>query len=282
MFRKSISIFFAVLLLLVTSFSSASAQEVVKKAIVVASFGTTYDETRKVTIEAVEQDIRNAFPQYDHYRAFTSRIIMKRLAERGIVVDSLETTLGKLQEAGYSEVIVQPTLITPEEEYDNKIMRVVNKYKAEGAFDKLIVGRPLLTYKGENGQTNDFAVLSKAIAWQLPKKMNADEVVVFMGHGSPNRHNSAYITLQEKMIADKNKIAIGVVEDTDYPNFQDTLSFIKTKGYQKILLMPLMLVAGDHARNDMAGEDDDSWKNKLEKEGYKISLYLKGLGENKI
>lgn len=251
-----------------------------KKAIVVASFGTTFDHARKVNIESVEQDVTKAFPKYDTYRAFTSRIVMKRLADKGIFVDDLDKTLNKLHQQGYSEVIVQPTLITPEEEYDNKIMKVVNKYKAEKTFEKLIVSRPLLTYQGKNGQTDDFAVLSKAISGQFPKKQAADEVVLFMGHGSPNRHNVAYKLLHESMLKDNKQVAMGVVEDTDYPNFQDALSYIKSKGYKKILLMPLMLVAGDHAHNDMAGEEPDSWKNMLLKEGFEVSVYMKGLGEN--
>lgn len=273
---------FVAIMLVVLFFTSSSvnAQELVKKAIVVASFGTTYDEARKLNIESIEQDIKNAFPEYDHYRAFTSRIVMKRLAERGIVVDDLKTALDKLEDAGYTEVVVQPTLVTPEEEFDNKIMRVVNKYNSEQAFDKLLVGRPLLTTQGDNGTVNDFAVLTKALEGQLPAKMAANEAVVFMGHGSPNRHNVAYRLLQDQMVAEKKQIAIGVVEETDYPNFNDTLGYIKTKGYKKITLMPLMIVAGDHARNDMAGDEPDSWKNMLQKEGFEVKVYMKGMGEN--
>ncbi|MCX7781668.1 MAG: sirohydrochlorin cobaltochelatase [Negativicutes bacterium] len=251
-----------------------------KKAIVVTSFGTTFDEARAANIDSVENAIKAGFPDYDVRRAFTSKIVMKRLAERGIIIDSLEEALAKLKKEGYREVVVQTTLLTPGEEYDNKVMAVVNKHLQAKSFDKLVVGRPLLTYQGENGTTDDFLVMANALKQQMPVLQLPDRAVVFMGHGSPNRHNPAYGLLQAKLTEIGLNAVVGVVEETDHPNFADALKMLEEKGYKKVVLMPLMLVAGDHANNDMAGDEDDSWKNLLKKEGYQVQTYLHGLGEN--
>jgi sirohydrochlorin cobaltochelatase len=269
------------LLLSFTAFAAAHAShEAVKKAIVVTSFGTTFDDARAANIESVEKAVQAGFPGYDVRRAFTSKIVMARLAERGIVVNDLEQTLANLKKEGYREVVVQTTHLTPGEEFDNKVMATVNKYLAAKAFDKLVVGRPVLTYQGDNGKTDDFKVLANALRKQMPVLQLPDRAIVFMGHGSPHRHNPAYGLLQERLTAAGLNAVVGVVEEVDHPNFEDVLKVLAEKGYKRVVLMPLMLVAGDHANNDMAGDEDDSWKNLLKKEGYQVETYLHGLGEN--
>ena len=263
------------------SHGSQTAAASTKKAIVVTSFGTTFDDARALNIESVEKAIQAAFPDYEVRRAFTSKIVMKRLAERGIIVNDLEKTLADLKKEGYSEVVVQTTHLTPGEEFDNKVMTAVNKHLQANSFDKLVVGRPLLTYQGANGQTDDFLVMANALRQQMPVLQLPGKAIVFMGHGSPNHHNVAYGLLQDKLTALGLNAVVGVVEETDNPNFEDALELIKEKGYKQLVLMPLMLVAGDHANNDMAGDEDDSWKNLLTKEGFQVGVYLHGLGENK-
>lgn len=249
-----------------------------KKAIVVVSFGTTFDDSRELCIESVENKIKENFPEYDVRRAFTSKIVMQRLAERKIQVDSLEQVLAKLQKEGYKEVIVQTTHLTPGEEYENKVVAVVHKYGK--AFNKIAIGRPLLTFDGQNGTPNDFAVAAAALKKQMPMLQLAGRTVVFMGHGSPHKHNVAYAKLQEQLDYAGFSATVGVVEESDTPSFDDVKNRLKEQGVKRVILMPLMLVAGDHANNDMAGDEKDSWKSQLTSAGYQVSTYLHGLGEN--
>jgi len=260
--------------------AKASAQSVDgKKAIVVVSFGTTYEDARKACIESVENKIRDSFPDYEVRRAFTSKIVMKRLAERdNLYVDSLEQALDKLQQEGFKEVIIQTTHLTPGEEYDKKVVAVVHKYAK--AFDKLAIGRPALVFSGESGTPDDLAIAVEALKTQMPLLPMPDRAVVFMGHGSPHQHNPAYQALQDKLDAAGLNAVVGVVEETDTPNFEDVQKRLHEKGIKRVILMPLMLVAGDHANNDMAGDEKDSWKSKLTAQGYQVETYLHGLGEN--
>lgn len=253
-----------------------------KKAIVVVSFGTTYPDSRRACIEGVENAIREAFPDYEVRRAFTSKIVMKRIAAKeNIKVDDLETALNKLHKEGYREVVVQTTHLTPGEEFDKKVMAVVNKFQKDKAFDRLTVGRPVLYFEGQNGTPDDFQILVNALKTQMPLLQREGHAVVFMGHGSPHQHNPAYQALQHRINAAQLQAVVGVVEETDHPNFADALQILKEKNYRQVVLMPLMLVAGDHANNDMAGDDRDSWKSQLQQAGFTVKTYVHGLGENK-
>lgn len=260
---------------------AAGVAEDTKKAIVVVSFGTTFPDSRKANIESVENKIQQNFPDYEVRRAFTSKIVMKRIGENEkIQIDSLEQALDKLQKEGFKEVVVQTTHLTPGEEYDKKVIAVVSKYSK--AFDKLVVGRPALFYNGENGKPDDFAIAVNALRHQLPVLQMPDRVVVFMGHGSPHQHNPAYATLQDRFKAAGLNVLVGVVEETDHPNLEDVQKALEESSYKEITLMPLMLVAGDHANNDMAGDEDDSWKSTFAKDGFKVKTYIHGLGENPL
>ena len=250
-----------------------------KKAIIVVSFGTTFAEARKSCIESVENRIGETFPDYDVFRAFTSKIVIKRLAERDqIYVSDLETVLTKLQAEGYDEVIIQTTHLTPGEEYDKKVLATVEKFSS--SFAKIAIGRPVLYYNGTNDKPNDFAIALEALKKQIPGQLE-DKTVVFMGHGSPHQHNPAYQSMQEHFDAIGLQAAVGVVEESDYPNLEDVLRILEERNVKKVILMPMMVVAGDHANNDMAGEDKDSWKNQFIAKGYEVETYLHGLGENK-
>lgn len=251
-----------------------------KKAIVVVSFGTTYADARRSCIEAVEQRIKQAFPEYDIYRAYTANFVIKKLAERDqIYIDNLKTVLEKLHEQGYTEVIIQPTHLTPGEEYEKKVVEVVLPYQP--LFYKLVIGRPLLYFTGNDGKPDDFAMAVSALQLQIPVDMVADKTIVFMGHGSPHQHNPAYERMQEYLDRARINAVVGVVEETDYPNFADMLQLLAKKKSKKIIMMPMLLVAGDHANQDMAGSDKDSWKNKFIAHGYEVEIYLHGLGGNK-
>ncbi|MFZ7102291.1 MAG: sirohydrochlorin cobaltochelatase [Peptococcaceae bacterium] len=260
-----------------TGYAAETTQEetkapVEKKGILVASFGTSYAETRKVTIEACEDKIRDSFPEYEVRRAFTSSIIRKIMQERDhIQVDSVEEALTKMKQAGFTEVIVQPLHIIPGVEY-NEVLDMVAGFKDD--FASLVVGRPILT----TIEDYDKAVAALKTQIQEPWLDDETEAVVFMGHGTHHPANASYACLQLKIWQSMPNVFIGTVEG--YPALDDIIPLLKEKGIKRISLMPYMVVAGDHAQNDMAGDEEDSWKSILKEEGFYVNTYLQGLGEN--
>lgn len=247
-----------------------------KKALVVISFGSTFNETRTQDIGGIEQALAAAFSAYDHYRAFTSNIIRKRLAERGIKVDDPATVLERLEQQGYEEIVLQPTHLLHGEEFEQKILALQDKYAH--AFKKIIISKPLIV------DETDFRLAAAAVAAQLPV-LAADEAVVLMGHGTPRNNNKAYgytyNHLQELFDAMQLPVIVGTVEEEDSPNLEAALSRLGKGGYQHAHLYPLMVVAGDHANNDMAGDEPDSWKSRIEALGIKTTAHLQGLGRSK-
>ena len=247
-----------------------------KKAILVVSFGTTHEDTRKVTIDAIEEKIKDTFVDYDMRRAFTSHIILKVLKNRdNIHVDTPEEALEKLKNEGYNEVIVQPLHVIPGVEFDY-INNVVNRYKKCKAFENIVVGRPLICFKGEeDGVPDDYSVMVDALSKQLPQK----DTVILMGHGTSHIANAVYCCF-ESVLRDRGFKNVHVATVEGYPTLDRVIPNVIADGSTEVILMPLMLVAGDHAKNDMAGDDEDSWKSILEAEGFKVKIYLHGLGEN--
>ncbi|WP_330375429.1 sirohydrochlorin cobaltochelatase [Inediibacterium massiliense] len=243
----------------------------VKKGILVTSFGTSYEDTRKVTIDAVEEKIKKAFPDYEVRRAFTSNIIIKKLKERDkIEVDTLAQGLEKMKKDGFEEVIVQPLHVIAGEEF-NDIVDEVSKFN-DGTFKKLALGKPIL-YTPE-----DYKIAVDGLKEQLPQNKEG-HAVVLMGHGSPNHAgNASYSNLQ--MVIDEQKLPVYVGTVEGYPTLENVIKKLKRDKIKEVTLMPYMLVAGDHAQNDMAGDEDDSWKTILKKEGFSVDTYLHGLGEN--
>lgn len=240
-----------------------------KKAVLVVSFGTSYKETREKTIEACEKKISNELKEYDFYRAYTSNMIIRKLKNRdGIIIENPIQALDRLYEEGYEDVIVQTLHIICGEEF-NKLKEQIDSYKPK--FKNLVLGRPLLTY------IDDYKETVSAIEDQIPT-MNENEAVVFMGHGTFHESHSAYPAI-EYMLRDHGINAyVGTVEG--YPEIDNVVKKLKEDSIKTVNLMPLMLVAGDHAINDMAGDDEDSWKSILEGQGFDIKVHLQGLGEN--
>lgn len=242
--------------------------DIVKKAILVVSFGTTHEDTRKVTIDAIEEKVRENFKDYEVRRAVTSHIIIKRLKERdNIFIDTPEEALEKLVHDGYEEVIVQPLHIIPGSEYDY-VKEIVESYRVKAVFKKLMLGRPVIY------GNDDYGVLIEAIKHHL----EGEQAVIFMGHGSEHYANACYSCLQNHLAGEGyENVFIGTVEG--YPSINDVVKWVKRKKVKKAMLTPLMLVAGDHVKNDMSGDDEDSWKHILKKEGVETQVYLHGLGE---
>ncbi|WP_347814028.1 sirohydrochlorin cobaltochelatase [Halanaerobium saccharolyticum] len=236
------------------------------------SFGTSYPETRKKTIAACEAEIANNYPDYDLKRAFTSGMIIEKLKRRdNIFVDNPAEALEKLYREDYQQVIVQPLHIINGSEYHD-LIKAVKKYKNK--FRVLKAGQALLT------KTEDYFELADTIAAEIKIKDKKKEAVVLMGHGSQHAANSVYSAF-DYILKDKGlaNYYVGTVEG--YPELDQVIKKLKEKDYQKIKLAPLMLVAGDHAQNDMAGEEELSWKKRLEAEGYQVEIQLQGLGEYK-
>jgi len=243
-----------------------------KKALLVISFGTSYDDTMKKNIEVCEQKLAQAFPDYDLKRAFTSHIIIRKLKrEKGIGIDTPAMAVDRLLLERYEEVLIQPLHIIPGDEYNHKVLESVLPFK--GRFRKFAVGEPLLYH------IDDYDLVLDALEAQMPP-MGEDEILVLMGHGSDHPANSSYSCLQAKADDRNLPLLVGCVEG--YPELDQVLHKLRRKTYKKIHLMPFMLVAGDHARNDMAGDDEDSWNQILLKEGYEVVCHLQGLGENPL
>lgn len=244
-----------------------------KKAILVVSFGTSYLDTLEKTIEKAEKQIRDTFSEYDIYRAFTSHKIIKKLQEKyEIFIDTPEAMLEKLYDSGYEEIIMQPLHMIPGEEfiYINKIAEIFKE-----KFEVLKVGRPIFYYQGIEELPQDYSLFIEATK-ELYEENNA---VVLMGHGTAHPANSVYGCLQA-VFEDEGYENVFVTTVEGYPNFENVISRVKRKNIREVTLAPLMVVAGDHARNDMASDDKESLKSMLEAEGIKVNLYMKGFGEN--
>lgn len=233
-----------------------------KKAILVVSFGTSYPDTLEKTIGAVERDILSAFPEYEVRRAFTSNIIIKKLRERGEETDTVESALKKLISDGFSEVICAVTHIINGFEYD-KVTETAKRFSDR---IKISVTRPLLSV------SEDFDDLINALRDELP----TDKLCVLIGHGTEHFSNAVYPALKYRLnLRGLKNVYIGTVEG--FPTLDDVLNEIKNSPVKKAVLIPLMLVAGDHAKNDMAGE----WLTALTDAGFETECVMKGLGEYK-
>lgn len=264
-----------VLMTLVMSFVGFAEEKNEKKGILVVSFGTSYMDTYNKTIKATEDAIAKAYPEYEIRDAFTSSIIINKLKERGnIVKDNPEEALMKMKEEGFTEVIVQPLHVITGIEYE-EVVAVVNKFN-DGSFEKLELGKPLLYNIDEEEHTNDYADVVEALKPMI--SMYKDTAVVYMGHGTHHPANASYEVLERTFKdAGMNNVFVGTVEG--YPGLDEVIAEVKESGYEKVVLLPFMIVAGDHASNDMAGDEEDSWKTAFKMEGFEVEPKLIGLGE---
>ena len=244
-----------------------------KKAILVVSFGTSYLDTLEKTIEKAEKQIRDNFSEYDIYRAFTSHKIIKKLKEKyEIFIETPEEMLEKLYENGYEEIIMQPLHMIPGEEFIY-INKIVDSFKEK--FEILKVGRPIFYYQGIEELPQDYSLFIEATK-ELYEENNA---VVLMGHGTAHPANSVYGCLQA-VFEDEGYENVFVTTVEGYPNFENVIKRLRRRNISEVTIAPLMVVAGDHARNDMASDEDESLKSMLEAEGIKVNVHMKGLGES--
>lgn len=241
-----------------------------KPVILAVSFGTSYNDNRDLSIGAVEEALQAAFPDYEVRRAFTSQTIIDILAERDdLDIDNVTEAMDRLVADGVTDVVIQPTHVMPGFEYDD-VMAEIATY--EDQFDSFKVGAPLLTGDA------DFDQLVTVLTEETADYAAEGTAIVFMGHGTEHDANATYATLQQKLTdAGYDSYFIGTVEAT--PSLDDVLAQVQATDATKVVLLPLMIVAGDHANNDMAGDEDDSWKTAFTTAGYEVECVLKGLGQ---
>ena len=237
-----------------------------KKGIIVTSFGTTYKETRIKCIESIENRIKEEFEDCLVLRAFTSKMIISKLKKRdNYLVNTLKEAMEEMKENGIKDIYIQPLLIIEAIEYE-KILRDARDFMIESNCN-ISIGKPLLSSE------LDYEMVTKSI-------VRKDEAIVFMGHGSEHKADLSYKRL-EKTIRDSGykNVFVGTVEGER--SIEDVIVELKNESIDKVLLKPFMLVAGDHAINDMASEEEDSWKVILEKNNIEVVTELSGLGEIK-
>ena len=239
-------------------------------AVLVVSFGTSFNDSREATIGAIEKAIQDKFPQYEVRRAFTSQIIIDKLQERDdLEIDNVTEALDRAAADGIKNLVVQPTHLMDGLEY-NDLKDELAKY--EDTFDQISLGEPLLT------SDDDYDKVITAITDATKDYSDDETAIVFMGHGTEAESNHVYADMQEKITAAGfDNYYIGTVEAT--PSLDDITAALKKGNYKKVVLEPLMVVAGDHANNDMAGDEEDSWKTTLTNEGYEVECLLQGLGQ---
>lgn len=240
-----------------------------KKAILAVSFGTSHEDTRKVTIDAIEDSMRQAFPEYPVYRAWTSKMIIRKLKNRdNIIVPTVKEAMEQMAADGITDVLVQPTHVINGIENDRMKEDALS---FRDSFHSISFGDPLLTTEDDSHK------VIAAIAREF-SHITKDQALVFMGHGTTHFANSIYAAL-DYTFKDKgyHNFFLGTVEA--YPSMESLKKMVKAYRPKEVVLAPFMIVAGDHAKNDMAGDDPESWYSQFKDEGYEVKTVLKGLGE---
>lgn len=245
--------------------------EIGEKELLVVSFGTSFNDNRVATIGAIEDAMEKAFPDYSVRRGFTAQIIIDHVQNRdGEVIDNFGQALERAVENGVKTLVVQPTHLMNGLEY-NDVANELAEYT--DAFEKVVLGEPLLT------SDEDFAAVEKAITEWTSDYDDGETAIVFMGHGTEAESNAVYTKMQDMLTADGYaNYYVGTVEAE--PALEDVLEKIQAGDYKKVILEPLMIVAGDHANNDMAGDEEGAWKKAFEDAGYEVECLIRGLGEN--
>ena len=241
-----------------------------KPVILAVSFGSSYNETREANIDGIEADLQAAYPDYEVRRAFTAQTVIDILEEReGMEIDNVIEAMDRLVADGVKEVIVQPTHVMPGLEYDDVLADIASY---EEKFDRLVVGDPILT------SDKDFDTLVEILTADTADYNAEGTAIVFMGHGTHHEANATYERLQKRLnAAGYDNYFVGTVEAE--PSLDTVLAAVQETEATKVVLLPLMIVAGDHASNDMAGDEEGSWKDVFTKAGYEVECVLKGLGE---
>ncbi len=239
-----------------------------KKALIAVSFGTVDREARKA-IEQLEGQLKAAFPEYDLFRAFTSRKVAERIErEQGEHIPAPDELLEMLAAEGYDEVRCQSLHMICGKEYE-KMLAQAEPYRSR--FADFRIGKPLLW------DTQDYLRLTNALVVAMPRLDN-DEAYIFMGHGSAHPSNAAYALVENSFrYHGAERVYVGTTEG--FPHLDYILARLHRKDVTHVYLAPLMITAGEHAHTDLAGEGEASWKNRLAGEDFLVDLQMTGLGE---
>ena len=238
-----------------------------KEAILVVSFGTTFPETREKNISAVMRRVADAHPECPVYEAWTSSMIMWALEKRGEHVDNVPEALAQMAADGVTDIRVLPTHLLYGDEYDK--MRAL-LHAGAASFHSITVAAPLLSCD------NDIRAVLQAVAEGV--ETAPDEALVLMGHGTPHVCNTVYAAMDYHAKATGLRhVFVGTVEA--FPDLDTLIEAVRRSGCTRAVLTPLMLVAGDHANNDMASDDEDSWKSRFTAAGIPARTVIRGLGE---
>lgn len=240
-----------------------------RRGIIVISSGTSDEKAVKMSIDVVEDRIQSYFCDWEIRRAFTSEAIINKLIDKSnIKIDTGEEAILKMIKEGFTHIIVQPLHIIPGVEYE-KTVELVKKYKSKLKDIKL--GRPVLYYD------RDIEEAVEALNNQIPS-IREDEAVVLVAHGTKHSSNIYYKKLQEEIF--RQEIKAYLVTLGEYSSIYDIIEKLKGDSIKKVVLMPYMLVCGEHGKKDICGDKENSCRSLLEKEGFTVSLYLHGIGEN--
>ena len=266
--------------------------EIGEKELLVVSFGTSFNDSRVADIKSIEDALQEANPDWSVRRAFTAQIIINHIQARdGEKIDNMEQALERAVANGVKNLVVQPTHLMHGAEYD-EMMEMVDSYRDK--FESVAIAEPLLGEVGSDATVinADKEAVAKAITAEAVKTAGFDSLdaaakdgtaFVFMGHGTSHTAKVSYSQMQAQMNALGYKnVFIGTVEgEPEETACENVIEAVKAAGYTKVVLRPLMVVAGDHANNDMAGDDEDSWKSQFEASGEfdSVDCQIAGLGE---
>ncbi|MBR2571894.1 MAG: sirohydrochlorin cobaltochelatase [Clostridia bacterium] len=241
-----------------------------EKELLVVSFGTSFNDSRRLTIGGVEAAIAEALPEFSVRRAFTAQIIIDHVEKRdGIHIDNVTEALDRAVNNGVKTLVVQPTHLMHGFEYD-ELVETLGGYA--DAFEQIVVGEPLLTSE------DDFSRVANLMIDVTKEYDDGETAIVWMGHGTEHEYNKIYGEMQQVLSGlGAENTYVGTVEAA--PSLEDVMAAIDGKGYKRVVLRPMMVVAGDHANNDMAGDEEDSWKAVLTEACYEVECVLEGLGQ---
>ena len=260
--------------------------------LLVVSFGTSFNDSRVKDIKGIEDALQEANPDWSVRRAFTAQIIINHVEARdGECIDNMDQALERAVANGVKNLVIQPTHLMHGAEYD-ELTEAVQKY--EDKFESVKISEPLLGEVGDDATVvnDDKKAVAEAITSEAVKTAGYDSLdaakedgtaFVFMGHGTSHTAKISYSQMQAQMkdLGYEN-VFIGTVEgEPEDTACEAVIEAVKTAGYKKVVLRPLMVVAGDHANNDMAGDDDDSWKSQFTASGNfdSVDCQIAGLGE---
>lgn len=242
----------------------------VKRGILLAAFGTTVPEAR-TALENAEEEFRKAFPDLPVRWAYTSHGVRRKLAGRGVEVDSLETALARMMDEGFTHVAVQSLHTIGGWEFHDLVRNAQAFSGMAGGFDRVAVGGPLL-----NGR-EDIRRVAGLLLDHQPADRSPDEALVFMGHGTDHPADALYTALGVELRKRDPNVFLGTVEGAT--GIEEIRDLLRERGVSRAYLIPFMAVAGDHARNDLAGEEEGSWKSVLSRAGVACVPVLEGTAE---